>query len=108
MDSPGWLRHLKSLQEKVEHHLADEEQEFFFKLLADFLTILKRVNLPTLTKKKWQKNSRLTRRAFHINLTDTKKASHRLAFLFMLGLLKISKINYRLAIMYTAWITPGK
>lgn len=29
MDSPGWLRHLKSLQEKVEHHLADEEQEFF-------------------------------------------------------------------------------
>ena len=29
MDSPGWLRHLKTLQEKVEHHLADEEQEFF-------------------------------------------------------------------------------
>ncbi len=29
MSSPGWLRHLKSLQEKVEHHLADEEQEFF-------------------------------------------------------------------------------
>ncbi len=29
MSSPGWLTHLKSLQEKVEHHLADEEQEFF-------------------------------------------------------------------------------
>ncbi|BFT30192.1 hemerythrin domain-containing protein [Alteromonas sp. D210916BOD_24] len=29
MSSPAWLRHLKSLQEKVEHHLADEEQEFF-------------------------------------------------------------------------------
>ena len=29
MCSPGWLTHLKSLQEKVEHHLADEEQEFF-------------------------------------------------------------------------------
>ncbi|AGP85543.1 hemerythrin domain-containing protein [Alteromonas mediterranea] len=29
MSSPAWLRHLKTLQEKVEHHLADEEQEFF-------------------------------------------------------------------------------
>ncbi|AXT40483.1 hemerythrin domain-containing protein [Alteromonas sp. BL110] len=29
MSSPAWLRHLKNLQEKVEHHLADEEQEFF-------------------------------------------------------------------------------
>lgn len=29
MSSPGWLRHLKNLQDKVEHHLADEEQEFF-------------------------------------------------------------------------------
>lgn len=29
MSSPGWLTHLKTLQEKVEHHLADEEQEFF-------------------------------------------------------------------------------
>lgn len=29
MSSPAWLNHLKSLQEKVEHHLADEEQEFF-------------------------------------------------------------------------------
>ena len=28
MSSPAWLRHLKTLQEKVEH-LADEEQEFF-------------------------------------------------------------------------------
>ncbi|WP_269519436.1 hemerythrin domain-containing protein [Alteromonas sp. BMJM2] len=29
MSSPAWLHHLKVLQEKVEHHLADEEQEFF-------------------------------------------------------------------------------
>jgi len=29
MHSPAWLRYLKTLQEKVEHHLADEEQEFF-------------------------------------------------------------------------------
>ncbi|WP_338517676.1 hemerythrin domain-containing protein [Alteromonas gracilis] len=29
MSSPAWLRHLKNLQDKVEHHLADEEQEFF-------------------------------------------------------------------------------
>ncbi|AIF98846.1 MAG TPA: hemerythrin domain-containing protein [Alteromonas australica] len=29
MSSPAWLHYLKSLQEKVEHHLADEEQEFF-------------------------------------------------------------------------------
>lgn len=29
MHSPAWLRYLKSLKEKVEHHLADEEQEFF-------------------------------------------------------------------------------
>ena len=29
MSSPAWLHHLKSLREKVEHHLADEEQEFF-------------------------------------------------------------------------------
>jgi len=29
LSSPAWLRHLKSLQEIVEHHLADEEQEFF-------------------------------------------------------------------------------
>ena len=29
MSSPAWLRHLRTLQEKVEHHLADEEQEFF-------------------------------------------------------------------------------
>ena len=29
MSSPAWLRYLKALQEKVEHHLADEEQEFF-------------------------------------------------------------------------------
>ncbi|MCW8092135.1 hemerythrin domain-containing protein [Alteromonas sp. ASW11-130] len=29
MSSPAWLRHLKTLQEKVEHHLADEEREFF-------------------------------------------------------------------------------
>ncbi|WP_018981623.1 hemerythrin domain-containing protein [Salinimonas chungwhensis] len=29
MGSSAWLTHLKSLQEKVEHHLADEEQEFF-------------------------------------------------------------------------------
>ncbi|WP_394220433.1 hemerythrin domain-containing protein [Alteromonas gracilis] len=29
MSSPAWLRHLKTLQDKVEHHLADEEQEFF-------------------------------------------------------------------------------
>ena len=29
MSSPAWLRHLKTLQEKVEHPLADEEQEFF-------------------------------------------------------------------------------
>lgn len=28
MSSPAWLRYLKALQEKVEHHLADEEQEF--------------------------------------------------------------------------------
>lgn len=29
MSSPAWLRYLKNLQEKVEHHLAEEEQEFF-------------------------------------------------------------------------------
>ncbi|MDB2331254.1 hemerythrin domain-containing protein [Alteromonas sp.] len=29
MSSPAWLHYLKSLKEKVEHHLADEEQEFF-------------------------------------------------------------------------------
>ena len=29
MSSPAWLRHLKNLQDKVEHHLADEEHEFF-------------------------------------------------------------------------------
>lgn len=29
MSSPAWLHHLKTLREKVEHHLADEEQEFF-------------------------------------------------------------------------------
>ena len=29
MSSPAWLHHLKSLREKVEHHLEDEEQEFF-------------------------------------------------------------------------------
>lgn len=29
MGSSAWLTHLKPLQEKVEHHLADEEQEFF-------------------------------------------------------------------------------
>lgn len=29
MSSPAWLHHLKVLKEKVEHHLADEEQEFF-------------------------------------------------------------------------------
>lgn len=29
MSSPGWLIHLKSLREKVEHHLADEEKAFF-------------------------------------------------------------------------------
>ena len=29
MSSPAWLHYLKSLLEKVEHHLADEEQEFF-------------------------------------------------------------------------------
>jgi len=29
MSSPAWLRHLKNLQEKVEHHLAEEEHEFF-------------------------------------------------------------------------------
>lgn len=29
MTSPAWLRYLKALQEKVEHHLAEEEQEFF-------------------------------------------------------------------------------
>ena len=29
MSSPAWLHYLKSLQDKVEHHLADEEQEFF-------------------------------------------------------------------------------
>ena len=29
MSSPAWLHYLKSLQEKVEHHLADEEQECF-------------------------------------------------------------------------------
>ena len=29
MSSPAWLRHLKRYKKKVEHHLADEEQEFF-------------------------------------------------------------------------------
>ncbi len=29
MSSPAWLRHLKALKEKVEHHLDEEEQEFF-------------------------------------------------------------------------------
>ena len=29
MSSPAWLRHLKTLQEKVEHHLVDEEEQFF-------------------------------------------------------------------------------
>ncbi|WP_420592883.1 hemerythrin domain-containing protein [Robiginitalea biformata] len=28
-DSPGWLTLCKSLQEQVEHHLADEEKQFF-------------------------------------------------------------------------------
>ena len=27
--SPAWLRFLKQLKEQVEHHLDDEEQEFF-------------------------------------------------------------------------------
>ena len=27
--SPAWLRYLKQLKEQVEHHLDDEEQEFF-------------------------------------------------------------------------------
>ena len=31
MSSPVWLKTLKELQEKVEHHLAEEEQEFFQK-----------------------------------------------------------------------------
>lgn len=29
MSSPAWLHHLKSLRDKVEHHLEDEEQTFF-------------------------------------------------------------------------------
>jgi hypothetical protein len=29
MSSPGWLQHMKSLQELVLHHLAEEEKEFF-------------------------------------------------------------------------------
>ncbi|GGW87667.1 hemerythrin domain-containing protein [Alteromonas halophila] len=29
MSSSAWLHHLKTLREKVEHHLADEEQGFF-------------------------------------------------------------------------------
>ncbi|MEW9796753.1 hemerythrin domain-containing protein [Alteromonas sp. CYL-A6] len=29
MSSSAWLHHLKSLKEKVEHHLKDEEQSFF-------------------------------------------------------------------------------
>lgn len=29
MSSPAWLTQLKTLKEKVEHHLADEEKEFF-------------------------------------------------------------------------------
>lgn len=29
MSSPVWLKTMKQLQEQVEHHLADEEQEFF-------------------------------------------------------------------------------
>ncbi|WP_421131564.1 hemerythrin domain-containing protein [Alteromonas sp. A079] len=29
MSSSAWLHYLKLLKEKVEHHLADEEQEFF-------------------------------------------------------------------------------
>lgn len=28
-DSPGWLTLCKSLKEQVEHHLADEEKQFF-------------------------------------------------------------------------------
>ncbi|GAB5379756.1 MAG: hemerythrin domain-containing protein [Aliiglaciecola sp.] len=31
MSSPVWLKTLKALQEKVEHHLAEEEREFFQK-----------------------------------------------------------------------------
>ena len=31
MSSPGWMATLKKLTEKVEHHLKDEEQEFFKK-----------------------------------------------------------------------------
>ncbi|QJR82481.1 hemerythrin domain-containing protein [Alteromonas pelagimontana] len=29
MSSSGWLHHLKALQELVEHHFNDEEQDFF-------------------------------------------------------------------------------
>ena len=29
MDSPAWLKIMKSLQHKVLHHLAEEEREFF-------------------------------------------------------------------------------
>lgn len=31
MSSPGWMATLKKLTEKVEHHLKDEEEEFFKK-----------------------------------------------------------------------------
>lgn len=31
-DSPGWLAHMKTLAEKVDHHLDDEEKEFFDKV----------------------------------------------------------------------------
>ena len=54
MSSPAWLHYLKSLQEKVEHHLADEEQEFFQvagKVLND-----RKKNWPTVIAKKWLKN----------------------------------------------------
>lgn len=29
LSSPGWLRTMKHLQERVEHHLSEEEHEFF-------------------------------------------------------------------------------
>jgi thiamine kinase-like enzyme len=54
MSSPAWLHYLKSLKEKVEHHLADEEQEFF-QVAGSLLNDKQKIDLADGYKKEMKK-----------------------------------------------------
>lgn len=54
MSSSAWLHYLKSLKEKVEHHLADEEQAFF-QVAGTLLNDQQKVDLADGYKKEMKK-----------------------------------------------------